>query len=131
MAAAPSPIGAAAKNQGRSGALCLFWDMKKYIAESLGTFALVFCGTGAIVVNEITGGTITHVGIAVTFSLIVMAMICTLGSNHCFYTVWRIPGARSFTLYSQPGNRCFHRQLGFTVSVSGLCLFRCHAAGRQ
>jgi aquaporin Z len=52
--------------------------MKKYIAETLGTFALVFCGTGAIVVNEITGGTITHAGIAVTFGLIVMAMIYTI-----------------------------------------------------
>lgn len=53
--------------------------MNKYIAEVLGTFALVFCGTGAIVINEQSGGVITHVGVAITFGLIVMAMIYALG----------------------------------------------------
>lgn len=53
--------------------------MNKYFAEFIGTFALVFCGTGAIVINEESGGMITHVGVAVTFGLIVMAMIYTLG----------------------------------------------------
>ena len=57
------------------------WKMmaKKLLAEFLGTFALVFAGTGAIVVNETSGGAITHVGIALTFGLIVLAMIYTLG----------------------------------------------------
>lgn len=53
--------------------------MKKYIAEFIGTFALVFCGTGAIVVNEQTAGAVGHVGIAFTFGLIVMAMIYSFG----------------------------------------------------
>lgn len=53
--------------------------MKKYVAEVLGTFALVFCGTGAIVINQETNGAITHVGIAITFGLVVMAMIYALG----------------------------------------------------
>lgn len=53
--------------------------MKKYLAEFIGTFALVFCGTGAIVINQETGGAITHVGIAMTFGLIVMCMIYTFG----------------------------------------------------
>ena len=52
---------------------------KKYTAEFIGTFALVFAGTGAIVINETTGGAITHVGIALTFGLVVLAMIYTLG----------------------------------------------------
>ena len=55
--------------------------MKKYLAELLGTFALVFCGTGAIVINEVTKGTITHVGIAMCFGLIVMSMIYTFGDK--------------------------------------------------
>lgn len=53
--------------------------MKKNAAEFLGTFALVFAGTGAIVINETSGGVITHVGIALTFGLVVLAMIYTLG----------------------------------------------------
>ena len=53
--------------------------MNKYIAELIGTFALVFCGTGAIVINEQSGGVITHVGIAITFGLTAMAMIYSLG----------------------------------------------------
>jgi aquaporin NIP len=54
--------------------------MRKYVSEFIGTFALVFCGTGAIIINQETNGTVTHVGIAITFGLIVMAMIYALGS---------------------------------------------------
>lgn len=53
--------------------------MKKYIAEFFGTFAMVFCGTGAVIVNQQTSGAITHAGIAITWGLIVMAMIYALG----------------------------------------------------
>lgn len=45
----------------------------------MGTFALVFCGTGAIIIDKETGGAVTHVGIAITFGLIVMTMIYGLG----------------------------------------------------
>lgn len=50
-----------------------------FLAECFGTFALVFAGTGAIVVNDTSGGAITHVGVALTFGLIVPAMIYTVG----------------------------------------------------
>lgn len=53
--------------------------MKKYLAEAIGTFALIFCGTGAIVINEISGGSVTHLGIAITFGLIVTAVIYAIG----------------------------------------------------
>ncbi|HTJ50038.1 MAG TPA: MIP family channel protein, partial [Cyclobacteriaceae bacterium] len=53
--------------------------MRKYIAEVIGTFALVFCGTGAIIINQESSGAITHVGIAFTFGFIVMVMIYALG----------------------------------------------------
>lgn len=53
--------------------------MKKYLAEIIGTFALVFCGTGAIIINQESHGVITHVGVAITFGLIVSAMIYTVG----------------------------------------------------
>ena len=54
--------------------------MKKYIAEAIGTFAIVFCGTGAIIINQQSNGAITHVGIAITFGFIVMSMIYALGN---------------------------------------------------
>jgi aquaporin NIP len=53
--------------------------MRKYLAEIIGTFALVFCGTGAIIINQESGGAITHVGIAITFGLIVASMIYAVG----------------------------------------------------
>jgi len=49
------------------------------IAEFLGTFFLVFAGTGAIVINQIGSGAITHPGIALTFGLVVLAMVYTFG----------------------------------------------------
>ncbi|MDA9239184.1 MIP family channel protein [Ulvibacter sp.] len=52
---------------------------KRFISEIIGTFALVFCGTGAMVINDFTGGTVTHVGVAITFGLIVMGMIYAFG----------------------------------------------------
>ena len=53
--------------------------MRKLAAEVLGAFALVFAGTGAIVINDVSGGTVTHVGIALTFGLVVLAMIYAVG----------------------------------------------------
>ena len=52
---------------------------ERLFAEAIGTFALVFAGTGAIVINQVTGGVITHPGIALTFGLIVLAMVYTVG----------------------------------------------------
>ena len=49
--------------------------MKRYLAEAIWTFALVFAGTTAIVVDNLTGGEVTHVGVALTFGLVVMTMI--------------------------------------------------------
>lgn len=54
-------------------------DFRRLVAEAFGTFALVFAGTGAIVINEVSGGAITHPGIALTFGLVVLAMIYALG----------------------------------------------------
>lgn len=53
--------------------------MKNYIAEIIGTFSMIFCGCGAMVINDFTGGTITHPGVAITWGLIVMAMIYAFG----------------------------------------------------
>ena len=47
-------------------------------AEAIGTFALVFAGCGAIMVNE-RSGDLGHIGIALTFGLVIMAMIYAVG----------------------------------------------------
>lgn len=54
-------------------------QLRKCASEFAGTYALVFFGTGAIVINQETAGLITHAGVAVTFGLIVMCMIYALG----------------------------------------------------
>ena len=53
--------------------------MRRPLAEFLGTFILIFAGTGAIVINQSSGGVIGHAGIALTFGLVVLAMIYTFG----------------------------------------------------
>ncbi|CAN5721390.1 hypothetical protein BH11PLA1_BH11PLA1_11780 [soil metagenome] len=51
----------------------------KFLAELIGTFALVFAGCGAICANQLEGGAVGHVGIALTFGLVIMAMIYAFG----------------------------------------------------
>ena len=53
--------------------------IKKYFAEGIGTFALVFAGCGAIVVDETGIGNIGHLGISMIFGLVIMAMIYSYG----------------------------------------------------
>lgn len=49
--------------------------MRPLLAEALGTFALVFCGTGAVVVDELTHGALGTLVIALVFGLVVFAMV--------------------------------------------------------
>ena len=53
---------------------------RRLLAEFVGTFVLVFAGTGAIVFDSVNPGKIGHFGIALTFGLVVMAMIYAVGS---------------------------------------------------
>lgn len=53
--------------------------MQKVGAEMIGTFALVFAGCGAVMVDQMTGGTISHTGIGLTFGLVIMVMIYATG----------------------------------------------------
>ena len=51
------------------------------LAECLGTFMLVLAGTGAIIVNDVYGDVVTHIGIAASFGLVVLAVIYTYGET--------------------------------------------------
>lgn len=50
-----------------------------YVAEGIGTFGLVFAGCGAIMIDTLSKGQITHVGVGLVFGLIITVMIYTLG----------------------------------------------------
>lgn len=52
---------------------------RRTVAEGLGTYALVTAGCGAIVVNTLTHGAITHAGVALTFGFIILVMIAAVG----------------------------------------------------
>ena len=52
---------------------------KNIVAEFAGTYILIFCGTGAVIIDQVTKGTVTHVGVAVTFGLVVMSLIYAPG----------------------------------------------------
>jgi len=54
--------------------------IRECVAEAIGTFALVFAGTGAIVINDVSAGAVSHVGIALTFGLVIMSMIYAIGN---------------------------------------------------
>lgn len=52
---------------------------RRLFCEFLGTFVLVFVGTAAIVVNDQTNGEVTHVGVALTFGLVVLSLVYAIG----------------------------------------------------
>ena len=54
--------------------------MKKYVSEFIGTFALVFCGTGAVIVNSLSENSLGLLGVSAAFGIIIIAMIYVFGS---------------------------------------------------
>lgn len=53
--------------------------MKKYTAEFLGIFMLIFCGTGAVMVNQQTNGSLGLNGISAVWGLVIIALIYAFG----------------------------------------------------
>lgn len=59
--------------------------MNKYLSEFIGTFILLFAGTGVVVVHQQMGGVVTLPGIAACWGLIIIATVYAFGDisgNH-------------------------------------------------
>lgn len=101
--------------------------MKRIMAEFFGTFGLVFAGTGAIVIDSASHGTITHVGVAMTFGLIVLAMIDAFGDvsgahlNPAVSMAFAV--ARRFSWKDVPGYVLAQIAGAFAASALLRCLF--------
>jgi MIP family channel proteins len=52
---------------------------RELLAEFIGTFVLIFAGTGAVMVNKLSDGAVTHLGISIVFGSVVTALIYSLG----------------------------------------------------
>jgi glycerol uptake facilitator-like aquaporin len=52
---------------------------RELLAEFIGTFVLIFAGTGAVMVDKIANGAVTHLGISIVFGAVVTALIYSLG----------------------------------------------------
>jgi MIP family channel proteins len=52
---------------------------REILAEAIGTFTIVFAGTGAVMVNDISKGAVTHVGVSFVFGAVVAALIYSIG----------------------------------------------------
>jgi len=94
---------------------------KRLLAEFLGTFALVFAGTGAIVIDQATHA-VTHAGIALTFGLIVLAMIYAFGDTSGAHlnpaVTTAFAAAKRFDWHDVPGY--IGAQLAGAFAASGL-----------
>ncbi|XP_019173136.1 PREDICTED: probable aquaporin NIP-type [Ipomoea nil] len=64
-----------------AGSSCVmaFTTAQKFLAEVVGVYFIIFAGCGSVAVNKLYGGTVTFPGICVTWGLIVMVMVYTLG----------------------------------------------------
>jgi MIP family channel proteins len=52
---------------------------RELLAEFIGTFVLIFAGTGAVIVDQLSNGAVTHLGISIVFGAVVTALIYSLG----------------------------------------------------
>jgi len=96
--------------------------MKRLLAEYLGTFALVFAGTGAIIADTASGGAVGNAGIALVFGLVVMAMILAFGGTSGAHlnpaVTWALVLAGRFPWRDLPGY--FGAQLAGAFTASGV-----------
>ena len=52
---------------------------RRSVAEAIGTFGLVFAGTGAVIIDELSDGQVTRLGVGLTFGMTVAVMVFAIG----------------------------------------------------
>lgn len=57
----------------------MHFDLRRMLAEGIGTFFLVLIGPGAVMVDAYSNGVIGHVGIALSFAFVITAVVVALG----------------------------------------------------
>lgn len=123
-----------------------FWKenphfLKALLAEAIGTFCLVYAGTGAVVVDAISGGAVTHLGVSFVFGAVVGALIyafAPISGAHfnpavtlCLWSLGKFPARRvpgfvlvqliAASIGSVAVRACFGSaaRLGATVPLAG------------
>lgn len=94
---------------------------RRLAAEAIGTFVLVFAGTSAIVVNEVSGE-LSHLGVSLTFGLVVLALIQAFGDVSGAHlnpaVTWGFVAARRFSVRDACGYTL--AQLAGALAASGV-----------
>ena len=93
---------------------------RRALAEALGTFALVFVGCGAIVIDQERGGSLGETGIAAAFGLVIMAMIYATGHVSGAHLNPAVTAAFAATRRFPPGE-AVHVRRGRQVAGAVVC----------
>ncbi len=99
------------------------WLLRSLTAEAIGTFALVFAGAGAVMVDAKTHQ-LGHVGVAIAFGLVIMVMIYAVGHISGAHFNAAVTFAFALTRHFSWRLACGYWLAQFTGAVTAAALLR-------